>query len=120
MFSAGPFMADFSRTGFMTATAKYVFIVSVDGLRSRDVTGADLQSVINAGNAPTFQRLQNEAAWTHNAQPDTVHTNTLSNHSSMITGRPVEDVVPGQVNGHRYRFNSDGEDLPTARSRPRA
>jgi predicted AlkP superfamily pyrophosphatase or phosphodiesterase len=64
--------------------ADYVIQISVDGLRP-----SYLQTQINAGLAPNFKRLQDEGAWTNNARTDYTHTNTLPNHTSMLTGRPV-------------------------------
>lgn len=64
--------------------AVYVIHISVDGLNP-----TWLQQAIDAGIAPTFQRLQSEGAWTANARTDYSHTITLPNHTSMITGRPV-------------------------------
>lgn len=64
--------------------AEHVIHVSVDGLNPQW-----LQQVVDAGKAPTFQRLQTEGAWTANARTDYSHTITLPNHTSMITGRPV-------------------------------
>src|SRR5262245_23519878 len=80
--------------------AKYVIHISVDGLNP-----TVLQSVIDAGDAPTFKRLESEAAWTTNARTDYTHTVTLPNHTSMITGRPVmqPEGMPGTVH-HGWTF----------------
>lgn len=64
--------------------AEHVIHISVDGLNARLLAAA-----IEAGDAPTFKRLQDEGAWTHNARTDFTHTVTLPNHTSMITCRPV-------------------------------
>jgi hypothetical protein len=64
--------------------AEHVIHISVDGLNARL-----LQAAIDAGDAPTFKRMQEEGAWTNNARTDFTHTVTLPNHTSMITGRPV-------------------------------
>lgn len=64
--------------------AKYVIHISVDGLNSHW-----MQQVVDAGRAPTFQRLEAEGAWTANARTDYFYTVTLPNHTSMLTGRPV-------------------------------
>jgi hypothetical protein len=64
--------------------AEYVIHISVDGLHP-----GHLQTQINAGLAPHFKRFQDEGAWTNNARTDYTHTNTLPNHTAMITGRPV-------------------------------
>jgi hypothetical protein len=84
-------------------SADYVIHVSVDGLHP-----AHLQTQINAGLAPHFKRFQDEGAWTHNARTDYTHTNTLPNHTSMITGRPVS--LPTGMAGtphHGYTVNID-------------
>lgn len=86
-----------------------VIQISVDGLRSGDAT-RDLQTLIDAGLAPNFARLQATGAWTFGARTDPNHTNTLPNHSTMLTGRPVEDASGAP--GHRYRYNDDPEDVP--------
>ena len=83
--------------------AEYVIHISVDGLNA-----SMLQSVIEAGNAANFKRLQTEGAWTANARTDYSHTNTLPNHTSMLTGRPVTQVLgmPNNVH-HGYTQNDD-------------
>jgi hypothetical protein len=82
--------------------ADYVIHVSVDGLHP-----GHLQRVIDAGEAPTFKRLQTEGAWTANARTDFTHTITLPNHTSMLTGRPV--AQPEGMEGalfHGYTSNN--------------
>jgi len=80
--------SNFSTAGPIAAipaqAAKYVIHVSVDGLNPQW-----MQQVIDAGKAPTFKRLEHEAAWTANARTDYFYTVTLPNHTSMLTGRPV-------------------------------
>jgi predicted AlkP superfamily pyrophosphatase or phosphodiesterase len=58
-----------------------------------------MQQVIDAGDAPTLKRLQDQGAWTANARTDYTHTVTLPNHTSMLTGRPVlqPDGMPPNV-----------------------
>lgn len=82
--------------------ADHVIHISVDGLHP-----GHLQRVIDAGEAPTFKRLQTEGAWTANARTDFTHTITLPNHTSMITGRPV--AQPEGMTGmfsHGYTSNN--------------
>jgi len=63
--------------------AEYVIIISSDGLRP------DAIEQLGKERAPNFHRLQEQGTWTHNARTDLSFTNTIPNHSSMITGRPV-------------------------------
>jgi hypothetical protein len=86
------------------AAAEHVIHISIDGLNA-----TCMQVVIDAGHAPTLKRLQQEAAWTPNARTDFTYTVTLPNHTSMLTGRPVEqpDGMPDTVY-HGYTLN----DLP--------
>jgi hypothetical protein len=75
----------------------HVIHISVDGLNP-----TWLQEVIDAGRAPTFERLQKEAAWTANARTDYTYTVTLPNHTCMLTGRSVEQASafpPGSFHG---------------------
>lgn len=65
--------------------ADYVIHISIDGLNA-----AIMQEVIDAGDAPTLRRLEQEGAWTPNARTDYTYTVTLPNHTSMLTGLPVE------------------------------
>jgi predicted AlkP superfamily pyrophosphatase or phosphodiesterase len=91
----------FAFTQFAFA-AEYVIQVSVDGLHP-----GHLQRIIDAGEAPTFKRLQTESAWTANARTDYTHTVTLPNHTCMITGRPT--LQPDGMAGtlfHGYTSNS--------------
>ena len=47
-----------------------------------------------------LHRIQSEGAWTHNARTDHDWTQTVPNHSCMVTGRPVEGEA-----GHNYTSN---------------
>jgi predicted AlkP superfamily pyrophosphatase or phosphodiesterase len=87
--------------------AEYVIHVSVDGMGS-----SYLQALIDAGQVPTFKRLQSEGAWTNNARTDFDYTITLPNHTCMVTGRPVKDrsANPAAVAGHTWTINSDPRD----------
>lgn len=74
--------------------AEYVIHISIDGLNSRT-----MQAVVDAGHAPTLERLEREGAWTANARTDLTHTVTLPNHTCMLTGRPVlqPEGMPGAI-----------------------
>jgi Type I phosphodiesterase / nucleotide pyrophosphatase len=84
--------------------AQYVIHVSDDGLNART-----MQEVVDAGRAPTFKRLEAEAAWTTNARTDFTHTITLPDHTCMLTGRPVlqPDGMSDTVN-HGLTLNDGG------------
>jgi hypothetical protein len=81
--------------------AEHVIQISVDGLNAET-----LRSVIDSGEAPAFQRIRDEGATTFNARTDFTHTNTLPNHTSMITGRPVfPPAGMGPQVGHHWIEN---------------
>lgn len=81
----------------------HAIVVSIDGLASRY-----LDQLLESGAAPTFARLQNLAAWTHNARTDKTYTTTLPNHTCMLTGLPVSPM-PGyrKERAHGYINNGD-------------
>ena len=85
--------------------ADYVIHISVDGLNS-----SEFEALIAADPVEydSFKRLIDEGASTFNARTDYEHTNTLPNHTSMTTGRPVSQPA-GQPNNvhHGYTSNSD-------------
>ena len=75
--------------------AERVIHVSIDGLRSDHVTPVLM---------PNLTRLMAEGAWTLNARTDPAYTQTLPNHHSQFTGRPVYGA-----GGHHVDFNNDLE-----------
>lgn len=89
-----------------TASAAAVIHVSVDGLRG-DLL-ATMLAEDSTGTLPAFARIRAEGATTFNARTDATHTNTLPNHVSMLTGRPVSQPA-GQPNTvhHGYVANDD-------------
>lgn len=70
-----------------------VLHISIDGLRSDYVTSTVM---------PFTAQLLGQAVSTMNARNDPDFTNTLPNHTSQFTGRPVEGPA-----GHGVDFNDD-------------
>ena len=75
---------------------EHVVLVSVDGLNPDAITQ------LGPGGAPTFHRLMATGASTLDARTVYEATQTLPNHTSMVTGRPVT-----ATGGHRVTFNED-------------
>lgn len=90
-------------------TAEHVIHISIDGLR-----GDLLEANINA--APeehaNFWRFVNEGATTFNARTDYTNTRTVPNHTTMITGRPV-DQPGGTSNTTHHGYTHNGSVLPS-------
>lgn len=98
---AAPLVLIAALTPSILRAADHVIHISVDGLNARL-----LQAAIEAGDAPTFKRLQQEGAWTSNARTDFTHTITLPNHTCMITGRPVlQPDGMDQIVCHNWTIN---------------
>jgi hypothetical protein len=88
------------------AAAEYVIQVSVDGLNA-----GELRALIEGdtlGEFANFQRLIDEGASTFNARSDYDYTDTIPNHVSMVTGRPVLKPASAATNVH-HNYTSNGD-----------
>ncbi len=79
-----------------TAKAKHVVAISVDGLNPASIKR------LGKKKAPTFHKLIKKGATTLNARTEYEQTNTLPNHTGMLTGRPIRGAT-----GHGVTFNVD-------------
>lgn len=80
-----------------------VIHITVDGLR-----GDLLKNLIDTAPAtyPNFKRLRDEGAVTFNARCDFDYSETIPNHSSVVTGRPV--INPAGLSGVGHAYTSNG------------
>lgn len=74
-----------------------VLLISVDGLNPKAITR------LGAARTPAFHRLMAEGAYTLNARTEYERTETLPNHTGMVTGRRI---VKSQ-GGHGVWWNDD-------------
>jgi hypothetical protein len=80
-----------------------VLVISVDALNPEALAR------LGPADVPAFERLRAEGASTDNARTSFEQTNTLPNHTTMMTGIRVDGDV-----GHGVDFNEDdGSDLRT-------
>lgn len=92
-------------TTHASAAVEHVIHISVDGLRG-DFLKTRVETLPHL--YPNFKRLVDEGASTYNVRTDYTHTNTLPNHTSMITGRPVSRPSGAPVTIHHgYTNNVD-------------
>lgn len=82
----------------------HVIHISFDGLR-----GDLLETYLAAApvDFPNFHRLVDEGATTFNARTDYSNTRTLPNHTTMLTGRPV-DQPSGASNTTHHGYTDNG------------
>jgi len=79
------------------APASRVLVISVDGLNPTALRR------LGAAGTPSFHRLISEGASTLNARAQVERTNTLPNHTSMVTGRRIDRAHQG----HGVTWNTD-------------
>lgn len=80
-----------------TTTSRVVLAISLDGLRP------DAIEDLGPHGTPHLHRLMAEGASTLNARVAVERTITLPNHTSMLTGRPIDPAL----GGHGVSFNDD-------------
>ena len=86
-----------------SAEIRYVLHITVDGLRGdllKNLIDTDPDTYL------TFAKLRQEGASTFNARCDFDYSETIPNHSGVVTGRPVVDP-PGQT-GVAHGYTSNG------------
>ena len=72
-------------------TKRRVLVISVDGLRS------SVLKELDASEIPAFTRLRQEGAGTLDARTVVEQTETLPDHTSMITGRRIDTDHGGHL-----------------------
>ena len=78
--------------------AEHVIHISVDGLHALELKR--LMTADTEGRYRNFRKLVDEGATTLNARTDFTHTNTLPNHTCMITGRPTSQPAGRRADVH--------------------
>lgn len=90
------------------ADINHVIHISVDG-----VNAATLKSLMDAnvgGDFDNFKRFEDEGAGTFNARTDHDYSNTLPNHTGMLTGRPVGgNPGSGSCTSSDHCYTNNGE-----------
>jgi hypothetical protein len=85
-----------SATKVAESRVEHVVLISVDGLHPEAIRR------LGPAGAPAFHRLIDEGASTMDARTLVEATQTLPNHTGMVTGRPVSGA-----GGHGVTFNED-------------
>jgi hypothetical protein len=89
------------------AEVDYVIHISVDALRGDVLRQIVANPPMPASTTyPSFRRLETEGAFTYNARTDYNYTETVPNHITMITGRPVNQPA-GQANTVHHGYSSN-------------
>ena len=88
-----------------TSPVSHVIQISVDALGAKYLEKFLAQS---PAEFPNFARMKREGASTLNARTDYTHTVTLPNHTSMVTGRPVQTPADWpDAKGHYWTHNGN-------------
>jgi predicted AlkP superfamily pyrophosphatase or phosphodiesterase len=98
-FAAATFLLFTQGSPASQVFAEHVIHLSVDGLHV-DAVATLLEAPGEL--VPNFRRLRDEGVFTDNARTDALFANTLPNHTSEITSRPVLGA-----DGHGWFINSD-------------
>jgi predicted AlkP superfamily pyrophosphatase or phosphodiesterase len=86
------------------AAAHPVLMISIDGLRSRDVTEAAARGLI----LPTFGKLLAEGAWADGVR-DMLPSVTYPNHTTLVTGvAPALHGIAGNITFDPFYKNMEG------------
>ncbi|MDB5733891.1 MAG: nucleotide pyrophosphatase, partial [Alphaproteobacteria bacterium] len=86
------------------AAAHPVLMISIDGLRSRDVT----ESVARGLNLPTFRKLMADGAWADGVK-DMLPSVTYPNHTTLVTGvAPALHGIAGNLTFDPLQKNMEG------------
>jgi hypothetical protein len=91
-----------------SATINHVIQISVDGVNS-DILKA-LVDANSSGDFDNYNRFEDEGAGTWNARTDHDFSNTLPNHTSMLTGRPAGgNPGTGSCTSSDHCYTNNGE-----------
>lgn len=97
-------------------TIQHVILITVDGLRG-DLLKNLMDGPTGAATYPNFNRLRSDGASTFEARCDFDYSETLPNHVSVVTGRPVLQPAgaPNTVHhGFTANFPSAGQTFHTS------
>lgn len=92
------------------ATIDHVIHISVDGLRGDLLSSLVAADVV--GDYDNFARFVSEGATTYNARADYFYTDTLPNHTTMLTARPTLQPA-GQPNTVYHGYTDNGTPDPS-------
>ena len=107
-------------SGAWAASVQHVIFISCDGLR-----GDFLESLIanRPATFPNFKRLKEEGAYTFQARTDYDFSETIPDHSCMLTGRPALDPAgqpPGTGHGFIWNTTTEVTDVTSTIHQPKS